>query len=183
MNMIKYFPEIIILVIGLTYGCKSHIAPKELDEFALFTTAEVFDSISGTTKLVPTVKRFVYVSKNQTLEKKIAILLDSVSKVNFHNLKIETLSLEENTKCHKVLKVNLKENIGFTIPNSLGNFRSWHHYFQGSLGGEQTTIILIESILQREYTGDWIDELEFYYQNEKIGEWDHVFLSGVIKRN
>jgi len=183
MNMIKYFPGIIILVIGLVYGCKSHITPKEMDEFALFTTTEVFDSISGSIKLVPTVKRFVYIPKNQNLEKKITILLDSVSKVNFHNLKIETLSLEENTEGHKVLKVNLKENIGFIIPDSLGNFRSWYDYFQGSMGGEQTTIILIESILQREFTGDWIDELEFYYQNEKIGEWDHAFLSGVIKRN
>jgi hypothetical protein len=31
-------------------------------------------------------------------------------------------------------------------------------------------MILIESILQREYDGDWINEVEFYYQNEKIGE-------------
>ena len=50
------------------------------------------------------------------------------------------------------------------------------------MGGEQTTIILIESILQREFTGDWIDEVEFNYQSENIGEWDHAFLSGVIKR-
>ena len=37
------------------------------------------------------------------------------------------------------------------------------------MGGEQTTIILNESILQREFTGDWIDEVEFNYQNALIG--------------
>ena len=182
MNMIKGFPSIIILVVILAYGCKSHIAPKEMDEFALFTTTDVFDSITESFKLEPTVKRFVYIPKNQDLEKKVALLLDSVSKVNFHNLKIEALSLEENPEGQKHLKVNLQENPGFIIPDSLGHYRSWYDYFQGTMGGEQTTIILIESILQREYTGDWIDELEFYYQNEKISEWDHAFLSGVIKR-
>ena len=50
------------------------------------------------------------------------------------------------------------------------------------MGGEQRTIILIESILQREFSGNWIDEVKFNYQSEKIGEWDHAFLSGVIKR-
>ena len=50
------------------------------------------------------------------------------------------------------------------------------------MGGEQTTIILVESILQREFSGMWIDEVEFSYQSEKIGDWDHAFLSGVIKR-
>jgi hypothetical protein len=51
------------------------------------------------------------------------------------------------------------------------------------MGGEATSIILKESILQRNYEGKWIDELEVYYQNEPIGQWDRVQLSGTILRN
>jgi len=79
--------------------------------------------------------------------------------------------------------INLKENPGFIIPDSPGNYRNWHDFFQGSKRGELTTIILIESVLQREFAGDWIDEVENYYQSGKTGEWDHVFLSGIINRN
>jgi len=183
MNITKHLIRLCALVIVLIYGCKPHIAPKEMDEFALFTTTEVFDSVSESFKLIPTVERLVYIPKNQNLEKKINALLDSVSKCNFNNLKIETMNLEENPEGLKFLKVNLKENPGFISPDSLGNYRSWYDFFQGSMGGEQTTIILIESILQREFSGDWIDELEFYYQSEKIGDLDHAFLSGVIKRD
>jgi hypothetical protein len=36
--------------------------------------------------------------------------------------------------------------------------------------------------LQKQYKGEWVDAVEFYYQNEKIGDRDHIFLSGTIKR-
>jgi len=182
MNITNLTLKLCALTIILTYGCKSHVAPKEVDEFALFTTTEIFDSVSGSYKLIPSVERLISIPKNQSLEEKVNDLLDSVSKNNFKNLKIEILSVEETQPGYKSLKVNLKENPGFKIPDSLGNYRSWYEHFQGSMGGDQTTIVLIESILQREYTGDWIDEVEFSYQGEKIGERDHVFLSGKIKR-
>jgi hypothetical protein len=182
MNITNQIFKLSALTIILAYGCKSHVVPKEVDEFALFTTTEIFDSLSESYKLIPSVERLITIPKNQSLERKVGDLLDSISKNNFHNLKIELLSITETTEGKKSLLVNLKENPGFIIPDSLGNYHSWYEFFQGSMGGEQTTIILIESILQREFTGDWIDEVEFKYQNEKIGEWDHTFLSGVIKR-
>jgi hypothetical protein len=182
MNITNQIFKLIVITIFLAYGCKSHVVPKETDEFALFTTTEIFDSLSESYKLIPSVERLINIPKNQSLERKVGDLLDSISKNNFHNLKIELLSITETTEGKKSLKVNLKENPGFIIPDSLGNYQSWYEFFQGSMGGEQTTIILIESILQREFTGDWIDEVEFSYQTEKIGEWDHAFLSGVFKR-
>jgi len=62
------------------------------------------------------------------------------------------------------------ENSGFKTPDSSGKYLSWYDFFQGSSGGQHTTVVLTESILQRELKGDWINEVEFYYQNEKIGE-------------
>ena len=104
-------------------------------------------------------------------------------KNNFHNLKIDALRIEEKDNGFKLLIINLLENENFIIPNSLGHYRTWFDFFQGSMGGEATSIILKESILQRNYEGTWIDELEVYYQNEPIGQWDHIQLSGIILRN
>lgn len=173
-----------ILALMLVSGCNlSTTTLKEVDELALFTTIEVFDSTTLSYKLIPSVERLISIPKNESIEKKISTLLDSVSNNNFHNLKIEVIRLNETTEGKKSLLVNLQENPGFIMPDSLGNFRNWYDFFQGSMRGEQTTIILIESLLQREYAGDWIDEVEFYYQNEKMREWDHVFLSGKLTRN
>jgi len=182
MNRTKQLTILGIYVLMLVSGCKSNTPSKEFDELALFTTIEVFDSTSLSYKLIPSVERLISIPKNGTIEKKISTLLDSVSNNNFHNLKIEVLSINENPEGKKSLLVNLKENPGFSIPDSLGNYRNWYDFFQGSMRGEQTTIILIESLLQREFAGNWIDEVKFYYQNEEMGEWDHVFLSGTINR-
>jgi hypothetical protein len=171
-----------ILLGILVIGCKTNKASKETDEFALFTTKEVFDSTSRSIIIVPSIDRFISIPANQSLDNKVNSLLDSISKNSFNNLRIESLGITEIRKGYKSLNVNLLENSGFKIPDSLGKYKSWYDFFQGSSGGQHTTIVLTESILQREFEGDWINEIEFYYQNEKIGEWDHISLSGIIKR-
>jgi len=57
---------------------------------------------------------------------------------------------------------------------------SWRTlYFQGSTGGACTTIMLVETFLQRDYDGVWLDGVEFYYEGKPISdEWDHIHLSG-----
>jgi len=165
------------------FSCNLKNPATEFDEFALYSTKEVFDSVDGFDKMTPIVDHYISVPTNQALSMKISILLDSVSAYNFNNLKIEPLGIDENEGNYKILKINLKENPGFKMPDSLGNYRTWYDFFQGSMGGGRTTIILIESTLQKQYKGEWVDAVEFYYQNEKIGESDHIFLSGIIKRN
>jgi hypothetical protein len=165
------------------FSCNLKNPATEFDEFALYSTKEVFDSVDGFDKMTPIVDHYISVPTNQDLSMKISILLDSVSAYNFNNLKIEPLGIDENEDNYKILKINLKENPGFKMPDSLGNYRSWYDFFQGSMGGGRTTIILIESTLQKQYKGEWVDAVEFYYQNEKIEESDHIFLSGIIKRN
>ena len=178
-QIIKFYA---LLYLGFS-GCNSTNTLDKVDEFVLYQTIELYDSTSGSIKLNPVIDRIISIPANQSLEKKIKILLDSISKNNFNNLRIETLRIDESQNGYKSLKINLKENPGFIIPDSLGKNRSWYDFFQGSSGGEHTTIILTESIFQRQYYGDWIDEVEFYYQDEKMGEWDHISLSGIIKRN
>jgi hypothetical protein len=172
----------ITLVISLL-SCNSNNTTREFNEFALYSTKEGFDSIVGFNKMAPIIDRYISIPTNQNLFRRISILLDSVSAHNFNNLKIEVLGIDKNESNYKILKINLKENPGFIMPDSLGHYRTWYDFFQGSMGGEQTTIILIESTLQKQYKGEWVDAIEFYYQNEKIGEWDHISLSGIIKRD
>jgi len=166
----------------LVIGCKSNKASRETDEFALYTTKEVYDSASRSIIIVPAIDRIISIASNQSLDNKVNSLLDSISKNSFNNLKIESLGIAEIRMGYKSLKVNLLENSGFKTPDSSGKYLSWYDFFQGSSGGQHTTVVLTESILQREFTGDWINEVEFYYKNEKIGDWDHISLSGTLKR-
>ena len=169
------------LVIALL-SCNTNNTAGDFNEFALYSTKEVFDSAAGYNKMIPVVDRYISIPANQSLINTATTLLDSVSAKNFNNLKLEVTGIYFNKDSLEILKVNLEENPGFKMPDSLGHYRSWYDFFQGSMGGGQTTIILIESALQKQFNDNWVDAVEFYYQNEKIGEWDHVNLSGIIKR-
>ena len=173
---------IYITLLMFLFSCNTKKTASVSDEFALYSTKEVFDSAAGYDKMVPVVLRYISIPADQDLLKKAGILLDSVSACNFNNLKMDASGIDINENHLKVLKVNLKENPGFKMPDSLGHYRSWYDFFQGSMGGGRTTIILTESTLQKQYKGEWVDAVEFYYQNEKIGDRDHIFLSGTIKR-
>jgi hypothetical protein len=163
-------------------GCISNSNVKKIDNLALFSVIEKSDSVSMNIKKILNIDDYIAIPKNQVLINKVTELMDSVSKHNFNNLRIEVLGIETSKNSEKTLKINLKENSGFVIPDSLGKYRSWYDFFQGSDGGETTTMILTESTLQRQFNGDWVDAVEFYYQGEEIGEWDHINLSGHIKR-
>jgi len=169
------------LVISLL-SCNSNSTTRGFNEFALYSTKEVFDSVVGYNKMIPIIDRYISIPADQNLIKTATILLDSVSANNFNNLKLEVSGIYKNIDSLEILKVNLKENSGFKMPDSLGHYRSWYEFFQGSMGGERTTITLVESTLQKQFKGEWVDAVEFNYQNKIIGEWDHVFLSGIIKR-
>jgi len=182
MNKIVTSSSLYLTLIISLLSCKSNNTAGDFNEFALYSTREVFDSAAGYNKMVPIVDRYISIPADQSLINTVTILLDSVSANSFNNLKLEVTGIYNNKDSLEILKVNLRENPGFKMPDSLGNYRSWYEYFQGSMGGGQTTIILIESSLQKQFKDEWIDAVEFYYQNEKIGEWDHVSLSGIINR-
>lgn len=182
----KQFLTSILLYFIITVficGCNTNSLSKVDNEFALYSTREIFDSVNISYKFVPVVDHYIKIKNDHDLLKTVNILLDSISKNSFHNLKIDALRIEEKYDSSKLLIINLLENENFTIPDSLGHYRTWYDFFQGTMGGEVTSIILKESILQRNYKGEWIDEMQVYYQNEPIGQWDHIQLNGTILRN
>jgi len=167
----------------LIWNCSNSKTFKLDNEFALYATSEIKDSVNNSFKLVPIVDHYITIPNNYDLLKTIKVLIDSISRNSFNNQRIEILRAEEKDNGSMLLVINLLENDNFIIPDSLGHYRTWYDFFQGTMGGEVTSIVLKESILQRNYKGRWIDELQVYYQNEPIGEWDHIQLSGSIMRN
>lgn len=115
------------------------------------------------------ISTYVAIRENLSLFEKLKLLADMLSRFRFGNLPINVLKIESrDTK--KIAIVELEEKEGRYFP------WSWRgQYFQGSTGGDITTATLVETFLQRDYEGDWIDGVEFYYEGKPMrGDWDHV---------
>ncbi|MBN1187732.1 MAG: hypothetical protein JXB49_35995 [Bacteroidales bacterium] len=126
-------------------------------------------------KDVPVITKIIPVDKDLSIEKKVQLLCDNLSKEYFSGLRLNVMKIEEGT-----MHVELLENEDYNGPKE--DESSWYNYFQGSTGGMRTTIILKETLLQRNYKGDWIDAVIFYYEGEEMGGWDHVMLDGILSR-
>lgn len=121
---------------------------------------------------------YVRIPKNLPAIEKLKILADKLSRFKF-GLPIEVLRVKEQ-KGRKIAVINLLEHKETDINSEL----TWRSvYFQGSTGGFFTTKTLIETFLQEDYSGEWIDGVEFYYEGKSISnDWDHISLSGTIYR-
>lgn len=121
---------------------------------------------------------YVAIDKSITTSEKIKVLVDKLSRFKFNDLPIELVEInEENGK--KIAVINLKEG-------EMNQGRDWRSgYFQGSAGGTSTSYSLIETILQKKYTGEWIHGVKFLYDSKPINDdWQHVpELSKVNYRN
>lgn len=107
-----------------------------------------------------------------TLEEKLEVLAEELSKAQFQDLGIELDEIEDEDG-KKIAVINL-------IEVSDEEEISWDRtYFQGSTGGIVTTVSLEETFLQKEYDGDWVDGVRFLYEGEKI-MYDHVQPLGEI---
>ncbi len=124
------------------------------------------------------VSHYVYVPADYGLAEKLRVLAESVSRYQFQGLPVRLLEVEA-LEGRRIAVINLGEAEKVTDPR-----RSWKMgFFQGSTGGQVTTVTLRDSFLQRGYPGRWVDGVVFYYQERPIGEWDHVSLSGVLFRD
>lgn len=115
----------------------------------------------------PEVKHYIELPDDTEVEDKLKLIARELSRTYFGGLPIEVMKVEaQNGK--KVAIVNLKE-----IPNCSSQISWARKYFQGSYGGTMTTTQLVESFLQREYTGEWIDGVQILYENRTV-EYEHV---------
>lgn len=114
-------------------------------------------------------------NEDMALEEKLEKLANELSAKEFDNLPIEFIKIN-NVGGKKIALFNLNE-----VGNNAGDVTfdkyegtSWvNNYFAGSAGGSITEYALITTLLQKNYTGEWIDGIEFTYKNSKV-EFDHV---------
>jgi len=122
-----------------------------------------------------------YIAESLSLKNKLDALSKTLSEVYFDKLPIEVLEITEaNGK--KTAVINLKESEENQKTTDTLQFKgqSWaRNYFQGSTGGTMTSICLIETFLQKDYEGQWIDGVKFLYNN-KVISFDHVPSLGVV---
>ncbi len=112
-------------------------------------------------------KSNVVVKTDEPLINKMQFLANELGKEVFGGLKMEAKSIEK-IEDKEILTVNLLEGTGDK------DGKGWmDSYFQGSTGGKSTETALIETFLQREYGGRWIQGVMFTLDGEKISQ-DHV---------
>ena len=117
----------------------------------------------------------VEVKEDLSLEEKIEKLSKELSEKAFDNLPIEFVKIND-IEGKKIALFNLDElgNNAKDITFDKYEGINWiNNYFAGSAGGSVTEYTLITTLLQKNYTGEWIDGIEFTYKNSKI-EFDHV---------
>lgn len=116
-----------------------------------------------------------YIAESLSLKNKLDALAKTLSEVYFDKLPIEVSEITEaNGK--KIAVINLKENEENQKITDVSQFKgkSWaSNYFQGSTGGIMTSTCLIETFLQKDYKGQWIDGVKFLYNNKSVN-FDHV---------
>lgn len=117
----------------------------------------------------------VEVDQELSLEEKIEKLSKELSEKVFDSLPIEFIKIND-IEGKKIALFNLDElgNNATDITYDKYEGINWiNNYFAGSAGGSVTEYTLITTLLQKNYTGEWIDGIEFTYKNSKI-EFDHV---------
>lgn len=126
----------------------------------------------------------VSMDDNKTVEEKLQKLSEQLSKSAFSDLPIEFMEITE-LEGKKVAIFDLKEigkNAEETDYSKYENTSWFNNYFQGSTGGSITKYTLSKTLLQSDYSGEWIDGIKFTYKGEPIG-FEHVeSLGNVIYR-
>ncbi|GIM31645.1 hypothetical protein [Paraclostridium bifermentans] len=126
------------------------------------------DSNTSEKKIISDIK----IDDNLSMNDKVNIIIKEVSKLQFKNAPIELIKIENN-----IAYINIKED----KENKLWS----NKFFQGSTGASVTTYTIVESLLQRDYKGKWIDGIYITYEGKTNVEFDHIdvdFFGSVIKR-
>ncbi|MDX9941069.1 MAG: hypothetical protein RBS53_02480 [Bacteroidales bacterium] len=156
-----------------------NVAPEN-DTLVIYVGRDTLLPGEESIQMIPVPDRLIAVSSVLELSEKIRLLADSISACCFNNLPMEILAIDTLPETGVVLRVNLFEFPNYEGPGTMDPYQCWYDYFQGSMGGMNTSIVLRESFLQPDYDGVWIDAVAFYYQGDPIGAWDHLLLEGLL---
>ena len=177
MRTVKPFIHSLTILLYLS-ACSSGNTGDEIQIFPLYNLTEN-EAVNSDVLIVD---KYLKIERDLPLVRKIQIILDSINSSYFHDATLEYYGIDSIHGLN-ILKVNLVEKDGLKEDHIYNLNRDWYDYFQGTTGGYATTTILIESILQRQYKGGWVDGVMFYWHRQPFPfEMDHVKLSGLITR-
>lgn len=158
----------------------SKIVSKTLRQLQIIETDNRFDKVKDKSELFS-----IYAwDKNATsIAKKFYVDVDPMSNLQDKIEKIaDRLSLFVFRKQINLVKIKQVEDgkriAVIDLVDSKNKKRTWQNSFEGSTGGGFTTAILIKSFLQPDYSGNWIDGVEFLYNGSPFVDADHTHLSG-----
>ena len=109
---------------------------------------------------------YLKVPEAGTVEERFRYFLNEFSRARYKGRKMELASID-------TLDGKMIATINLADPPDV-SYGPWYGSFQGGTGGYVTTLTLIETILQRDYKGDWIDACTFTYNSKSLREMDHV---------
>lgn len=114
---------------------------------------------------------FVGIERTKDLKGRLEEVAKALSADVFEDL---IISLKE------VATVEGKEIATFNLKDVPGIEKAWgESYFQGSTGGMATIMALTETLLQKDYKGEWVDGVKFLYEDKAI-EFEHVESLGSV---
>jgi hypothetical protein len=105
------------------------------------------------------------INKDLDIYSKINTISSEVMRTYFSGLPYEITFKEINSK--SIAIINLIDNKEPSDENS------WYQKFQGSTGANINFKRISENILQRQYSGTWIDGIEILY-NGKTPDFEHI---------
>ena len=75
--MMKQFLTLILfyfIISVIIWGCNTNSSPRVDNEFALYSTNEIFDSINNSYKLVPVIDHYIKIQNDDDLLKTVNVL-------------------------------------------------------------------------------------------------------------
>jgi hypothetical protein len=173
-----------LLLLSMWTSCRFGTETKEakMERLCIYTAEDEWDESGTFSRLIAVEDMHFDIPAELSLREKVQHLADTLSVHYFNGLEIQLLALDTLNESGNILTINLVEHPNYQGPGSLSPYKSWYDYFQGSAGGGNTTIVLKESFLQRDYEGQWIDGIIFYYQGKEMQDLDHVNLHGLLLR-
>ena len=118
------------------------------------------------------VQYYTMVQAEADIEEKVQHLAEKLSMYSFDGLPIELLGIETDDSDQQIAVINLIDPED-RIRTHTG--KTWAGlYFQGSSGGNATVTKLLETFLQEEYAGEWVEGVKFLYNGDETNQFEHI---------
>lgn len=109
------------------------------------------------------------ITKEMDVQRKAELIAETLSKKYFDGLRINVLVVDGGDE-GQCLNVNLIENDDFSEKLT----PSWNQNYSASCSSNWTQAILDANFNQKEYEGEWVDMVQYYYEGELNGT-DELF--------